>query len=103
MLQGTPDVAAAQEAAAAFGLLLQVDAPPAPELWAELVPAVRIFDAMRTQWRTGVNGATGMDYLALPIVEQRLRISPRQSRAAWPHLQMMEAEALRWFDSQRGK
>lgn len=101
MLQGAPDVAEVDKAAAAFGLLLARDAVPTVELWPELVPAVTIFQAMRTQWRVGPGGATGLDFNVLPVVEQRLGITARQSRDAFRHLLVMQDEALRWFDSKR--
>ena len=101
MLQGAPDVAEVDKAAAAFGLVVAHGAPPPVELWPELVPAVTIFQAMRTQWRVGPGGATGLDFNALPVVEQRLGITPRQSRQAFQHLRVMQDEALRWFDSKR--
>jgi hypothetical protein len=45
------------------------DFPPSvvwvwPDNWA----AVKVFDAMATQWRWGPSGPTGLDYSALPFV-----------------------------------
>jgi hypothetical protein len=102
VLQGAPDVAEVNQAAAAFGLVVDSGGPQPLELWAELLPAVLIFQGMRTQWRVGPNGATGLDFCALPVVEQRMRITRRQSREAFPYLVVMQDEALRWFDSKRG-
>ena len=102
MLQGAPDVAEVNQAAAAFGLVVESGAPEPLELWAELLPAVLIFQGMRTQWRVGPAGATGLDFCALPGGEQRPRITRRQSRDAFGHLLVMQDEALRWFDSKRG-
>jgi hypothetical protein len=47
-------------------------------------------------WRRVVGWAA-----SLPVVEQRLGITPRQSRQAFQHLRVMQDEALRWFDSKR--
>lgn len=100
MLQGTPDVAAVQDAAAAFGLQVQQPDQAVCEVWAEHWPALRIFGAMQTQWLQGLNGRTGLNYAVLPIVQQGLGISPRKARTAFHHLQVMEAEALRWWAEQ---
>jgi hypothetical protein len=65
------------------------------EAWPENAAAVRLFDAMLTQWRMGPRVPVGLDYTALPVVQRRagLRCRPGDFRA----LQVMEAEALRWF------
>ena len=58
---------------------------------------MQVFLAMQTQWRTGMAGATGLDYAALPAV-LRLTGLPR---AQWPQvfddLRDMEGEALTHF------
>lgn len=69
------------------------------EVWPENVHAVRLFDAMLTQWRMGSIGPIGLDYAALPVVRQACRL--RCTRDDFRGLQIMEAEALRWFASQR--
>lgn len=100
MLEGPPDVAGLKEQAAAdFGLLLDLPEPEAVELWAEHLPALRIFQALRTQWVVGMNGPVGLNYAVLPVVERRLRIRSRQAREAFAHLQVLEATALQWFAS----
>jgi hypothetical protein len=54
-----------------------------------------VFDAMRTQWRVGMNGAAGLDYTSLPVV-LRLQSIPRND---WPDtfdcVRVMEAEAMK--------
>jgi hypothetical protein len=73
-------------------------AAPAPELWAEHVPAVQLFEAMCTQWRTSaMGGRIGFDYAALPVVEKRLGLGRRVARRAFEYLQLMEATALEWY------
>lgn len=60
-------------------------------VWAELWPVVRVFLAMRTQWRAGPAGAIGMDYRALPHCGERL---PRRRRAFMEDLRTMERAIL---------
>ena len=56
---------------------------------------------MATQWRLGGLGVRiGLDYNALPIVEERLGLADRR-RELFPALQVMENEALRvWREQQ---
>lgn len=65
------------------------------EVWPENLPVVGVFQAMETQWRVGMEGATGLDYNALPTV---LRLT-RVPRAKWPDvfedLRTMERAALK--------
>jgi hypothetical protein len=48
-----------------------------------------------------MNGVTGMDYVALPIVAKGLRIKLTPSRMAG--IGVMEGEALRVMANKRGK
>ncbi len=63
------------------------------EAWPENWPVLRLFDAMRTQWRVGFSGAYGMDYNTLHVVMDMLSIDDRQW--AFEGLRVMEDEALR--------
>ena len=79
-------------------------AQPEPELWAEHVPAVRLFEAMCTQWRVApMGGRIGLDYSALQAVERRLGLSRRKARRAFEHLQVMEAAALEWYAARQSR
>lgn len=60
-------------------------------LWAELWPVVRVFLAMRTQWRAGPAGVIGMDYAALDRCGEPL---PRRRRSFMEDLRTMELAAL---------
>ncbi|MFA9949159.1 DUF1799 domain-containing protein [Dentiradicibacter hellwigii] len=51
------------------------------ELWPENALPMQVFMAMQTQWRIGMGGATGLDYSALPVVEDRLK-RPQKTRRA---------------------
>lgn len=72
------------------------------DVWPDNLPALNVFVAMATQWRTGMGGPVGLDYAALPAVF-RLIGTPR---AAWPgifdDLRVMEAEALNVMSEQHG-
>ena len=58
-------------------------------VWPDNVSTLNVFVAMSTQWRVGNNGATGLDYAALPVVEDRVGI-----RADFDGLRAMEEAAL---------
>ena len=62
------------------------------EVWPENMPVVRLFDAMRTQWRVGFSGAYGLDYTPLPAVMDILGIEDRAY--AFEGLRVMEYAAL---------
>lgn len=64
------------------------------EIWPENLQAYELFSALRTQWRVGMGGATGLDYNVVPAV-LRLQGVPRVD---WPQLfediRVMESTAL---------
>lgn len=103
MLGSPASTTTVQASAAAWGLHVVgevvEDAPC--EVWAEHWPAVRIFGGMLSQWRWAEGCRVGLDYMALPLVEQRLGIKPRVARKAFAHLQVLESEALQWYSEQR--
>lgn len=107
MLQGTPGRRDVEDAARAFGLdaAAVADAGPALsadiEVWPDNADAVRLFAAMLTQWRVGAAGPVGLDYGVLPLLVRHLGLRKRRARAALAGLQVMEAEALAWFDEWR--
>lgn len=83
---------------------LEVQLPPQAEcvpVWPENWAAVRLFDSVQTQWRTGPGGVIGLDYLALPAW-CRPGACTRRGRRLLAALQVMEAEALRHFAARRG-
>lgn len=49
---------------------------------------------MQTQWRTGMSGATGLDYNALKEVWQRLKIPLARRDELFQDLRIMESQAL---------
>lgn len=90
-MEGPPDVAAIQQACRAMGAQLE-GGPAALPLWAELVPVVELFAAMRSQWVADAEGKPALNYGVLPIVERRIGMSPRRARAVFNDLRTMEAE-----------
>ena len=61
-----------------------------PEHWA----ALELFTCMLTQWNTGFNGATGLNYAVLPVVFELLEIKKEQQRERFDELRIMERAAL---------
>jgi hypothetical protein len=109
-----------QDAAlAAFGLVL--DRPPEPDhdtfyLWPELVPAMRMWHAVQTQWRVSIVGAvaagmgavpvagcTGLDYAGVEIVMRRRGIRGAAADEMFGLLQAMERAALDVWAERRSK
>jgi len=58
-----------------------------------------VFEALSTQWRVGVRGATGLDYAALPVTARMLGIT---ARSVFDDIRVMEAAALKQI-SQSGQ
>lgn len=63
-------------------------------VWPENRTALAVFQAMRTQWRVGINGRTGLDYAALPEVWRRCGVSHSQRDDVFNDLQFLELAAL---------
>jgi hypothetical protein len=90
-----------EQSAAAWGLVVApVPPPPALELWAENVAVVALFNQLQSQWRTGMSGATGLDYAALPP-RYRPGHGGRMGARRFEQLQVMEQAALQWAAEQR--
>ena len=88
----TPDPTAAE--AAAFGLTV-AEAGPAPvEIWPDNVQTVNVFVAMSTQWRSGMGGATGLDYAGLPFVMRTCGVRHVDRADVFAGVRAMENEAL---------
>jgi hypothetical protein len=88
--------------AADFAGVHRADVLPTGDYWPEHEAPLRLFLAMRTQWRTaGMAGVlTGLDYAALPVAADCAGIGRKALREHSGALQAMEAEALQWAAEQ---
>ncbi|VVO93724.1 hypothetical protein PS732_02493 [Pseudomonas fluorescens] len=64
------------------------------DVWPDNWPAFLLFEAMSTQWRVGMGGATGLDYNALPPVASMLGMKRREIPEVFHDIRVMEAEAM---------
>ena len=74
------------------------------DIWPENLSAYLVFDAMRTQWRVGMAGATGLDYAALPATLDFLGLEFDEDltrRQLFSQVRLMEYEALSLMAQQR--
>lgn len=62
----------------------------APDNW----PAALMFSALQTQWRIGMNGATGLDYAVLPAVFDLHGVATEDRGDVFECLRIMEGAAL---------
>lgn len=67
---------------------------PPVAVWPENRQAVIVFMAMQTQWRTGMNGYTGLDYSALPEVWRVTGTRRTQRKDVFMNLRIIELAAL---------
>lgn len=85
---------------AAFGFSsedFEVEVGVWPDCWASF----ECFAAMQTQWRTGMVGATGLDYVALEPV-MRLQGIPKADRnSTFEDVRVMEMAALAVMQERR--
>ncbi|WP_411268699.1 DUF1799 domain-containing protein [Providencia rettgeri] len=64
------------------------DVEVVPDVWESYL----VFSAMSTQWRIGMNGATGLDYSVIPNVLELLNI--KNKATIFDDLRVMELKAL---------
>lgn len=70
-------------------------------VWPDNLLAVNVFIAMGTQWRISANGATGLDYNALPVVMKMVGIPARDRPAVFEDVRVMEDAALMKMQTER--
>ncbi len=71
------------------------------EVWEENWPVVELFLRVQTQWRTGMNGPVGLDYVAVAWV-LKLIAEEAIHRALLEDLQIMEGAVLAYIAKQEG-
>lgn len=64
------------------------------EVYPDVVPAVELFFSLRTQWRSGFGGVTGLDYAALPAVMDFRGVPAANRGGLFEDLQTMEFAVL---------
>ena len=62
--------------------------------WPDTREAVDLFITVGTQWRTGFNGPTGLDYAAIYPLLDRLGLQADDWHALLTDIRVMEEEAL---------
>lgn len=80
--------------ASLFGLKLEEIPDDEIDVWDINWNTFCLFDSMRTQWRVGMGGATGLDYSSLPAVAKMLGIKKKELQDMFSDIQAMENEAL---------
>lgn len=65
------------------------------EVWPENYLSLQVFEAMGTQWRTGMSGPTGLDYTALPIVMRQMQVPKKKRKQLFDDIRVMEGAALK--------
>ncbi|OZI32536.1 hypothetical protein CAL29_28065 [Bordetella genomosp. 10] len=75
-------------------MTLEDVAGPPVEIWPGHEEAFSLFVAMRTQWRVGFSGATGLDYVALFHKMDRMDLSPERYEDLEDEILVMESAAL---------
>ena len=73
------------------------------DVYPENIQALQVFQAMWTQWHSGMGGREGLRYEALPVIEDRLGVKKKEKADLFWALQVMEDEALKVWAEQREK
>jgi len=88
---------------AAFGLTAEDFAGDVVEIFPENVEPFNLFASLRTQWRTGANGPSGLDYHALWKKMDRMRLSDEEYDQMEADVQILESGALSEIHKPREK
>lgn len=67
---------------------------PGTEVWPDNLQAVNVFVCMSTQWRVGMNGATGLDYGPVYKKMDRLGLTPAEYDCVEDDIRTLEDAAL---------
>lgn len=79
---------------AAAGLTAEDFEGEAAEVWPENQQAYFLFADLRTQWRVGMGGPTGLDYMVLYAKLDRMRLSDEEADDLEGDIRTMEYAAL---------
>lgn len=64
------------------------------EVWPENWPAFALFCRLGSQWRSGMGGPTGMDYMPLLALMDRMKLSDAEHDELFDDIQVLERSAL---------
>lgn len=64
------------------------------EIWPEHLAAFELFVALRSQWRVGMAGATGLDYGVMFHKMDRMGLSPERYEELEDQMRVLEHAAL---------
>ena len=79
---------------AAFGFTAEDIGDQSVEIWPDNARSFELFVSLRTQWRIGMSGATGLDYNVLYHKLDRLNLTDDEYDEIERDVAIMEAEAL---------
>lgn len=72
------------------------------EVWPENWNTWLLFSGMQTQWYIGMNGRTGLNYLVLFAMIDKLNLSKEESDLMFLDIQVMEYSALEEMAKHKG-
>lgn len=84
---------------AAAGLNPEDVEPDPVEIWSDVLSVYELFSSMRTQWRVGMAGATGLDYNVLFHKMDRMKLTAEDYNQLEHDIQIMESAALEMMRS----
>ncbi len=76
------------------------DVATSVDIWPDNIRAASLFQSLRTQWRVGMGGPVGIDFLVAYSRMDRMSLSPEEYDHLDRDLQIMEDEALRVISEQ---
>jgi len=77
-----------------FGLTVEEASGDPVGVWPDNLLPTNVFIASGTQWRSGMSGATGLDYSALPVVMKMCGVSAKDRTEVFHDVRTMEDAAL---------
>lgn len=81
-----------------YGMILADLDDTAVPVWSDNLPAINVLIAVSTQWRVGMNGATGLDYNVLPAVFQMMQIPNDDWPDTFECLRILESESMKMMN-----